>query len=177
MKRAGEILILSGPPGSGKTTVARKIASGKGAPTAHLHADDFWSCIRHGAIPPFLPAAARQNAVVMEALASCANAYAGGGYFVVLDGIVGPWFIGSFSAVPVPLHYIVLRPALEEAIQRCRQRAGETLTDPAVIADLYRQLGDIGRWEAHVLDIAGRSPDQVADAVAAAISDRTHLLR
>lgn len=177
MKQTGEILILTGPPGSGKTTAARKLASEEGSPKIHLHADDFWSCIKNGAIPPFLPEAAKQNAVVMEALVSCANTYARGGYFVVLDGIIGPWFITAFAAVRVPLHYVVLRPTIEEAIQRCQQRGGETLTDATVITDLYNQLSNLDRLESHVLDVAGKSPKEVTGAVWEIISNRTHLLR
>jgi MoxR-like ATPase len=92
----GNILILTGPPGAGKTTAARSLVVASGAPAVHLHSDDFWHFIRKGAIPPYLPEAQKQNEVVMGVLAQAAEGYAKGGYFVVVDGIVGPWFIHPF---------------------------------------------------------------------------------
>ncbi len=52
-----------------------------------------------------------RNQVVVDALAAAARAYARGGYFVVLDGIIGSWFLERVRiAMDVPLHYVVLRP-------------------------------------------------------------------
>ena len=59
--RAGEVPILTGPPGSGKTTTARAIAGAPGCTKVHLPADDFWHFIRQGAILPWLPAAREQK--------------------------------------------------------------------------------------------------------------------
>lgn len=43
-------------------------------------------------------------------------------------GIVGPWFLSPFRALPEPVHYIILRPVLDVAIERCRLRGGDTLS-------------------------------------------------
>jgi chloramphenicol 3-O-phosphotransferase len=157
MDHQGHILILTGPPGSGKTTTAAALA------------DDFWHVIRHGAIPPYLPEAHGQNAVVMEALARAAAAYAAGGYFVVLDGIVGPWFLAPFRAIDAPVHYVVLRPSLEAAVARCQARGGDTLTDAATIAELHRQFASLGALEKHVLAVDGCTREEARLAVADAV--------
>ncbi len=170
------ILILTGPPGAGTTTAAAALAAMPGSPKVHLHADDFWHVIKHGAIPPYLPEAHDQNGVVMQALADAASAYARGGYLTILDGIVGPWFLAPFRALTVPVHYVVLRPGLDAAITRCRARGGETLTDPAVIAALHGQFGALGPLEGHVLDVTGLDRGQTLAAACAALDGGGFLL-
>lgn len=166
---AGEILILTGPPGSGKTTTAAALARECGSPKVHLHADDFWRFIKHGVIAPYLPEAHAQNRVVVDVLAQAAEGYARGGYFVIVDGIVGPWFLPAFQALTVPLHYIVLRPLLDVAIQRCRARGGDTLADSGPITALHQQLSSLGPLERHVLETRGQSPQETLGAVIKAL--------
>lgn len=166
---AGEVLILTGPPGSGKTTTAAALTQVPGSPKVHLHTDDFWRFIRHGAVAPYLPEAHRQNGVVMDVLAGAAAGYARGGYLVVVDGIIGPWFLEPFRRTAVPLHYVVLRPPLDVAIQRCRERGGDTLTDPEPIAALHRQLSHLGDLEHHVLATTGHRAGDTLRAVSEAL--------
>lgn len=167
---AGEVLILTGPPGAGKTTTAGTLAALPGAPKVHLHADDFWHVIKAGAIPPYEAAAHRQNAVVIDALAGAAATYARGGYFVVLDGIVGPWFLAPFRALAVPVHYVVLRPPLDIAISRCQARGGDTLTAPEPITALHRQFAALDELETHAIATEGQSPADTVQAVIAALA-------
>lgn len=80
---AGEVIVLTGTPGAGKTTTAVALAREPGSPKVHLHADDFWHFIKNGAVAPYLPEAHEQNSVVVKILAKAAQGYAQGGYFVV----------------------------------------------------------------------------------------------
>ena len=161
----GNILILTGTPGAGKSTTAQNLVAASASPSVHLHSDDFWHFIKKGAIPPYLPEAQQQNEVVMGVLAQTAEGYAKGDYFVVVDGIVGPWFIDPFGKLGVPLHYIVLRPALDTAIERCRCRGGETLADPETISALHQQFSMLGEFEKYVIETAGHSLDDTLAAV------------
>ncbi|MFI9248720.1 hypothetical protein [Streptomyces sp. NPDC053069] len=82
--------------------------------------------IRSGFALPYLPEAQRQNEVVRKVMIDAACAYAGDGYDVVLDGILGPWLLDAFRAEcrkrDLGLSYVVLRPSLEVTLSRASQR-------------------------------------------------------
>ena len=63
---AGHVVIVSGSPGSGKTTTAEMLARRPGIAKVHLHSDDFWGYIKQGHIDPWLPEADTQNRMVMQ---------------------------------------------------------------------------------------------------------------
>ena len=112
----------------------------------------------------------------MTVLAAAAEKYAEGNYFTVLDGVVGPWFLHFFKKVTRPLHYIVLRPPLAVAIERCRLRGGDTLSDPVPITALHRRFSMLGELEKHVIDTTGHIPEDTLAAVRAALEGGQFLL-
>lgn len=176
----GEVIILSGPPAAGKTTIAELIASNADTATVHLVTDTFYRAIRAGHVPPYLRAAHRQNEVVMDAIAAAVTAYARGGYDVVVDGIIGPWFLAPFRQLmdehQLPVSYIVLRPTLETALVRAQQRSGDELKDVDPIAELYVAFGDLGELESHVIDNHRGVPRDTATEVRSAVAKGTHRL-
>lgn len=176
MNKTKEILLLTGSPGAGKTTTAKALAATPGTPKVHLHCDDFWHFIQHGTIPPFLESAHQQNETVVKVLAQAAEGYAKGGYFVIVDGVIGPWFLDPFIGLSARLHYIALQVDVETAVARCQARGGDGLTDARVIASLHKQLSSLGELSKHVLDVRGHSPELTLAAVVGAMDSGAYVL-
>jgi cytidylate kinase len=165
------VLVITGPPGAGKSTVATLVAE-RHARAVVLHTDDFWHFIRRGALAPWLPEADRQNRTVVEVIAAAAAAYDRGGYDVVVDGILGPWFVGPFLAAlgktRSNVRYVVLRPTAAVALARATARGEGSLTDRAPVLQMYEAFSNLGPYERHVVDSSDHSARETAALVAAA---------
>jgi len=166
---AASVLILTGPPGSGKSTVARLLADGAERPTVHLHTDDFYAAIRKGFVEPWLPQSQRQNEVVVGIIVEAAFGFARGGYDVIADGIVGPWFLEPFRIASrrhgIAVDYSVLRPGADVSLGRARKRAGEALKDEEAIRGLCKSFADLGPFERHCVDSSAQAPAETAQVI------------
>lgn len=161
------IVIVSGPPGAGKSTVARKLAEGSpGALAVHMHTDDFYAYVRKGYVEPWKPEAQAQNIAVMNGLAAAAGAFASGGYEVLVDGIVGPWFFDPWKAEArakgLDLRFVVLRPDEASTVARAVAREGHPMRDAKVVGFMWRQFADLGELEPHAVDSTNESPEATA---------------
>jgi hypothetical protein len=91
------IIVITGPPGAGKTTVAQSLAQ-RFERSVLIEGDAFFGFLERGSSEPWTPEADYQNDVVIRAGASAAGQYVNGGYTTVYEGVVGPWFLPTFAA-------------------------------------------------------------------------------
>ena len=154
------IVIVSGCPGSGKTTLSHALARSQPS-GVHIVSDVFYGFPAEP-VDPTRKESHHQNTVIMRALARSARAFAEGGYDVVLDGVIGPWFLpalrGELSGGP-SVSYLVLRAPEAEALRRVRERQGPGAS--ARVRHMVAAFAELGELRAHAVDTAGRTPEEV----------------
>jgi cytidylate kinase len=165
----GELIVVTGPPGAGKSSVAGQLATVR-SPSALVPGDTFFAMIKKGYVRPWLPEAHRQNEVIIEAAAAAASRLSEIS-FVVFEGIVGPWFLPTFAsaAQPTDVHYVV--PPLSICIERVRSRGDHGLSDAAVTSDLYRQFVDAGIDDRHLIIESDAPPAQLVELIMEKLND------
>jgi predicted ABC-type ATPase len=162
----GLLIIVSGPPGAGKSTVSRALAQNFER-SALVEGDVFFGFVARGAVAPWLPAAHAQNEAVTQAAAAAAGRYSAGGYDTVYDGVVGPWFLPTFmtAAGIGTLHYAVLLPPVEECLARVASRTGHGFTDEEATRHMHAEFARCGIAERHVLAGLPGSADDTAHEI------------
>jgi predicted kinase len=173
--RAAPLLLLTGSPGTGKTTVAPLVAE-RHEPSVCLDLDWFFAKLRRGALDPWRAEAHAQNRAVLHAAAEACATFAAEGYVCVAEGILFPFMLDLFVAAAVgtgrgvALHYAVLRAPIDVVQQRVVDRKVEpehagALADAAVVDDLWTQFERQGVEKRHRVDVGGRSPGEVAEEI------------
>lgn len=160
---AGSVVIVTGTPGAGKTTVSAWLARAS-AQGVHLESDAFYEFVARP-ISPVLPESHAQNTTVIRAASRAAGAFAVGGYEVFLDGIFGPWSLplieAELAALSIPVDYVVLHCEAERAVARAGTRA-DAPADAELVRQMHGQFAELGPYQAHALEVAELGVPEVA---------------
>nr|WP_326176087.1 AAA family ATPase [uncultured Oscillibacter sp.] len=166
----GRIIVITGSPGTGKTTAASIVAKDSDLEkSVHMHTDDFYHHLSKGAISPHLPESHVQNLIVIEALLEAAKRYVRGGYDVIVDGIIGTWFLEPWKNIVqehYEVHYIVLRASKEETMRRAIERTKlDKETNIALVETMWEQFSNLGIYESNVIDTTMLSIKDTVSAI------------
>jgi predicted kinase len=169
------VLVLTGPPGAGKTTTAAALAA-RFPRSVHLESDRFFQFIRSDYVEPWRPESSEQNRVVMRIVAEAAARYAAAGYFTIIDGIVIPgWFLEPIRDV---LHdaghqvaLAVLRAPLSLCLARVQEREGGPEVDSDALEQIWQSFADIGEFEANVLEPTDEDVEKVTETLTRDLED------
>jgi cytidylate kinase len=160
------LLVITGPPGAGKSTVARDLA-GRFEPSVLVEGDAFFGFLARGRIDPWLPESNEQNKAVTAASATAAATFVTAGYFTVFDGIVGPWFLSTFVAASGlgDLDYAVLLPTVDACVERVGSREDHDFDDAAATRKMHHEFSRGEIDPRHVFVDPPTGADAVADLV------------
>lgn len=152
---ANPILILSGPVGAGKSTVAREVIQMLPRKVVWIEGDRFWPFLAKGFGPRPTSATLR---VVMASMLAAAVPLAPHADLTLVDFSVPPWFLQTALKImavrEVPLQFVVLRPSLDVCAQRTQSRTEGAVPDYTRFVDLYHDFDEV---EARFLE-AGVQP-------------------
>ena len=166
-----EVLILSGPPGAGKSTVAEALAE-RYDRVAHIQTD----VLRHfitptGYIAPGRPGFERQQRLGIRNACALAANFLAERFAVIVDDIVVSRseldaYVEGLQPTGVVVHYVRLLPSLVVCQQRNRDRSPDRLS-PSRVEAVYGEFVAAGEIGGSTIDSSVLTAYETADKLQA----------
>jgi adenylate kinase family enzyme len=139
------VVMLSGPIGAGKTTVARELVAISPAPLSYLEGDAFWSLFTK----PDSRSRSEQFRVLMRSITAAAVPLARSGYEVLLDFSFPLYFLETARKIlkEIPIDLVMLRPSIEACAKRALERPEGKIADYEQYRDFYAMFEGLPKHE------------------------------
>jgi chloramphenicol 3-O-phosphotransferase len=143
------IIILSGPVGAGKTTIARELVACSSGPIVNIEGDKFWSFLtkQDAAAGP-----RKSFGLIMRSMAAASIPFVKEGYEVILDFSIPPWFLDTIRKVAsgrdLPVNYVIIKPSEAVCATRAASRAEGIIADYAHYQEFY---ADFNGWDHYTI--------------------------
>ena len=148
--------------------------------SVHMHTDDFYHYLSKGAVPPHLPESNGQNLIVIEAFLEAAKRYVRGGYDVIVDGIIGIWFLEPWLKIAqegYEVHYIILRASKDQTMRRAIGRSKlDSLINIELVETMWEQFNHLGCYESNVIDTTYLSIEETVSIIKDKLMKKSNLL-
>jgi gluconate kinase len=134
------VILLSGPIGAGKTTVARELLPLLPAPLSYIEGDTFWSFIRKSG-----DRGLRENfPVLVRSMTAAAVPFARSGFCILIDFSIPPAYLDSARKIlkEMPFDFVLLRPSLQVCMERAASRKEGAITDREKLKSFYSLFED-----------------------------------
>jgi hypothetical protein len=163
MEKEKSIILLSGPVGSGKSTIAQEIIKSSTEPFVYIEGDKFWLFFVKGFENRGLVSNFK---TVMSSIIAAAVPYAYSGYEVIVDFSIPPWFLGTAKKIVsvrnVPLNYVVVRPTEEVCAMRAAGRKEGAIADYSRYHELYLSFDEAANY---TIRNDSSSPEEIAQKI------------
>jgi predicted kinase len=175
MKNKSEIFIITGTPGSGKSTIAKRLL-GRYEFGFHIPIDDLREWVVSGIahpLPSWTDETTRQFELAYKAASHLAKLYANAGFAVAIDQVIYPNEVRKYFEAPLrehKIHKILLQPKVNVAIERNSSRTDkgfDTSILNETIQATYESLGEAveGETDWIIIDSTTLNPDETVNEI------------
>ena len=157
------IYIVTGPPGSGKSTVCDSLAKhfDRGL---HLHCDDLYNMVKGGHRAPWDDSDDFLKDLMFEASNKLISTYSEADFDIVVDYVFSLAQLQKFiSNITDPIVLCVLLPSLEKNVERDKNR--QWVIGESRVSKYHKEFSELKILQPFVIDTTSIDPERIVEDI------------